>query len=224
MLCDGRAALASRRASTQQPARQHFKLRGVDYVGYLSFSLPGEPRPDGARLGPSLPRCATGSVAELLEEGHIDLAIEVMHDLRLSGPLQYFAARAVRGHRHATHPEIRCEWPAPRRPQRSISISIAIAASLHSFIGGTNWKRAIRARGDEFAAAVVVFSAPHFFSIAERGRLGMIATFPALARRIRADARSQRLPAPIELAPISLGMIWHRRNDSELGPGLFRQQ
>jgi hypothetical protein len=31
-------------------------------------------------------------------------------------------------------------------------------------------------------------------------------------------------PVPINLAPISLGVVWHRRNESDVGQSLFRQQ
>jgi DNA-binding transcriptional LysR family regulator len=207
-------------------ARQHFKLRGVDYVGYLiippllaSF----------ARTAPGVAvRCLdaqTGSVAELLEEGHIDLAIEVMHDLDYPVRSQFLLRERYVVIASATHPEIDASAGATQTATFDLDLYCRLPHALHSFVGGTT------GNVDAALAAInrsrrVVLSAPHFFSIARAvADSDMIATFPErLARRIAPLLGLNVYLAPIELAPISLGMIWHRRNDSEPGQAWFREQ
>jgi len=207
-------------------ARQHFKVRGVDYVGYLiippliaSF----------ARTAPGVAvRCLdaqTGSVAELLEEGHIDLAIEVMHDLDYPVRSQFLLRERYVVIASAHHPEIGTCAGAAHMEKFDLDLYCRLPHALHSFVGGTT------GNVDAALAAInrsrrVTFSAPHFFSIARAvADSVMIATFPEpLARRIAPLLDLSVYFAPIELAPISLGMIWHRRNDSEPGQAWFRQQ
>ena len=208
-------------------ARQHFKVRGVDYVGYLiippliaSF----------ARTAPGVAiRCLdaqTGSVAELLEEGHIDLAIEVMHDLDYPVRSQFLLHERYVVIASANHPAIApCAGAAAQAEKFDLGLYCRLPHALHSFVGGTT------GNVDAALAAIdcsrrVTFSAPHFFSIARAvADSDMIATFPErLARRIAPMLGLKVYRAPIELAPISLGMIWHRRNDSEPGQAWLRQQ
>jgi DNA-binding transcriptional LysR family regulator len=212
-------------------ARQHFKLRGVDYVGYLILppllaSL--------ARTAPGVAvRCLdaqTGSVQELLEEGHVDLAIEVMHDLDYPVRSQFLLRERYVVIASANHPDIdgcasRAQDAKLKGAKFDLDLYCRLPHALHSFVGGTT--------GNVDAALAVmnrsrrvVFSAPHFFSIARAvADSQMIATFPErLARSIAPLLGLSVYHAPIELAPISLGMIWHRRNDSDPGQAWFREQ
>jgi DNA-binding transcriptional LysR family regulator len=200
-------------------------VRGVDYVGYLIIP------PLIASFAKTAPGVAirldaqTGSVAELLEEGHIDLAIEVMHDLDYPVRSQFLMRERYVVIASANHPDIDGCSGAPQTEKFDLDLYCRLPHALHSFVGGTT------GNVDAALAAIhrsrrVVFSAPHFFSIARAvADSDMIATFPErLARRIAPTLGLKVYLAPIELAPISLGMIWHRRNDSEPGQAWFRQQ
>jgi DNA-binding transcriptional LysR family regulator len=96
---------------------------------------------------------------------------------------------------------------------------------LHSFVGGTtgNVDSALAALGRRRHVAL---SLPHFFSIAETvARSDMIATFPErMALRLAPVLGLRVYQAPVDLAPISLALIWHRRNDDDAGCVWFRQQ
>jgi len=197
-------------------ARQHFKLRGVDYVGYLIIppllaSL--------ARTAPGVTvRCLdaqTGSVAELLRKDTSILPSRSCTDL------DYPVARSfccASGTWSSPAPLIRRSMrvPAPRRRNvrsRSLLPIAACAPLIHRW---NNWQRRCRARGDE-SQPPCRLQRSAFLSIARAGgRLGHDRHFSrAPGEAHRADARLNVYLAPIELAPISLGMIWHRRNDSE---------
>jgi len=207
-------------------ARRHFKVRGVDYVGYLVIpSLVAS----CARTAPGVAiRCLdaqSGSVPQLLEEGHIDLAIEVMHDLDYPVRSQFLLRERYVVIASADHPDLQGSGVLSQTPLFDIDLYCRLPHALHSFVGGTT------GNVDAALAAInrsrrVVFSAPHFFSIARAvADSDMIATFPErLARRIAPMLGLKIYLAPVELAPISLGMIWHRRNDSEPGQVWFRQQ
>ena len=53
----------------------------------------------------------------------------------------------------------------------------------------------------------------------------MIATYPErLATKLAPMLDLRLYRPPVELAPISLALIWHRRNDSEAGHVWLRQR
>jgi DNA-binding transcriptional LysR family regulator len=168
----------------------------------------------------------SGSVPQLLEEGHIDLAIEVMHDLDYPVRSQFLLRERYVVIASADHPDLEGSGVLSQTPPPfDLDLYCRLPHALHSFVGGTT------GNVDAALAAInrsrrVVFSAPHFFSIARAvADSDMIATFPErLARRIAPMLGLKIYLAPVELAPISLGMIWHRRNDSEPGQVWFRQQ
>src|SRR5262245_2055755 len=88
-------------------ARQHFKVRGVDYVGYLILPALVARWAESAAVVPMRCRDAQiGSVPELLEEGHIDLAIEVMHDLDYPVRSQFLLRERYVVIASAHHPDI----------------------------------------------------------------------------------------------------------------------
>src|SRR5215470_5679961 len=207
--------------------RRDFTIRGVDYVGYLMIP------PLVAGLASSAPsivvRCVdaqTGSVQQLLEEGKIDLAIEVMHELDDPIRSQFLLRERYVVIVSARHPDVKVSSDLYSQDHPfDLDLYCRLPHALHSFVGGTT------GNVDAALAAInrsrhVVFSAPHFFSIARAvADSDMIATFPErLARRIAPMLGLKIYLAPVELAPISLGMIWHRRNDSEPGQVWFRQQ
>jgi DNA-binding transcriptional LysR family regulator len=207
-------------------ARRDFMVRGVDYVGYLLIP------PLATELANSAPgimvRCVdaqTGSVPQLLEEGKIDLAIEVMHDLDDPIRSQFMLRERYVVIVSARHPDIDVGGGVYSHDPFDLDLYCRLPHALHSFVGGTT------GNVDAALAAInrqrrVVLSAPHFFSIAKAvADSWMIATFPErLAVRIAPMLGLRVFRVPIELAPISLAMIWHRRNDSDAGQIWFRQQ
>jgi DNA-binding transcriptional LysR family regulator len=78
------SALADGAQFDAATARRDFTVRGVDYVSYLLIA------PLMSTLTQAAPgivvRCVdaqTGSVPQLLEDGKVDFAVEVMHELEL---------------------------------------------------------------------------------------------------------------------------------------------
>jgi len=207
--------------------RRDFTVRGVDYVGYLVIP------PLVAELASSAPgivvRCIdaqTGSVPQLLEEGKIDLAIEVMHELDDPIRSQFLLRERYVVIVSARHPDIgaRGDLYSEDHPF-DLDLYCRLPHALHSFVGGTS------GNVDAALATInrrrhVVLSAPHFFSIAKAvADSQMVATFPErLAVRIAPIFGLRVFHPPIDLAPISLAMIWHRRSDSDAGQIWFRQQ
>src|SRR5262249_60640850 len=119
-------------------ARQHFKVRGVDYVGYLIIppliaSL--------ARAAPGVAiRCLdaqTGSVQQLLEEGHIDLAIEVMHDLDYPIRSQFLLRERYVVIASANHSDLDGYDGATEAAKFDLDLYCRLPHALHSFVGGT---------------------------------------------------------------------------------------
>ena len=121
--------------------------------------------------------------------------------------------------------QIRSRGTRKAEPLVVVSHDCKLPHVLHSFIGGTT------GNVDSALAAVsrrrlVAVSMPHFFSIAETvARSEMIATFPErMALRLAPILGLRVYEVPIELAPISLALIWHRRNDEDVGCTWFRRQ
>jgi DNA-binding transcriptional LysR family regulator len=207
-------------------SRRDFVVRGVDYVGYL---LIPPLTTELAKCAPGIVvRCVdaqTGSVPQLLEEGKIDLAIEVMHDLDDPIRCQFMLREQYVVIVSARHPDIGGGGNVSSHDPFDLDLCCRLPHALHSFVGGTT------GNVDAALAAInrqrrVALSAPHFFSIAKAvADSWMIATFPErLAMRIASILGLRVFRVPIELAPISLAMIWHRRNDSDAGQIWFRQQ
>ena len=207
--------------------RRDFTIRGVDYVGYLMIP------PLVAGLASSAPsivvRCVdaqTGSVQQLLEEGKIDLAIEVMHELDDPIRSQFLLRERYVVIVSARHPDVKVSSDLYSQDHPfDLDLYCRLPHALHSFVGGTT------GNVDAALAAInrrrhVVLSVPHFFSIAKAvADSQMVATFPErLAVRIAPVFGLRVFQAPIDLAPISLAMIWHRRSDSDAGQIWFRQQ
>lgn len=184
-----------------------------------------------ARLATTAPgivvRCLdaqTGSVPALLEEGRIDLAIEVMHDLDNPVRSQFLLRERYVVIVRADHPDLQTSRPGTG-DIFDLDLYCRLPHALHSFVGGTS------GNVDAALAALnrrrhVALSVPHFFSIARAvADLQMIATFPErLALRIAPLLGLRVYQPPVALAPISLALIWHRRNDSDAGQIWFRQQ
>ena len=125
----------------------------------------------------------------------------------------------------AQHPDVDASGDIDPQDTFDLDLYCRLPHALHSLVGGTI------GNVDAALAAInrrrhVALSVPHFFSIAKAvADSQMIATFPErLAARIAPVLGLRVYRAPIDLAPISLAMIWHRRNDSDAGQIWFRQQ
>jgi DNA-binding transcriptional LysR family regulator len=206
--------------------RRDFTVRGVDYVSLLLIA------PMMASLAGAAPgivvRCVdaqTGSVPQLLEEGQIDLAIEVMHQLEDPIRSQFLLQERYVVIVSAQHPDIDSSGGVYSHENFDLDLYCRLSHVLHSFVGG------ISGNVDAALAAInrdrhVALSIPHFFSIAKTvADSKMIATFPErLAVRIAPMLGLRIYQTPVVLAPISLAMIWHRRNDGDAAQIWFRQQ
>jgi DNA-binding transcriptional LysR family regulator len=220
------AALAGSPHFDPATMRRDFTVRGVDYISYLLIA------PMMARLSKSAPdivvRCVDaqmGSVPELLQTGRIDFAIEVMHQLEDPVRSQFLIRERYVVIIAAQHPAIEAGGQLFSQAAFDLDLYCKLPHVLHSFVGGTT------GNVDSALAAVnrrrlVGLSMPHFFSIAETvARSEMIATFPErMALRLAPILGLRVYEVPVELAPISLALIWHRRNDEDAGCTWFRQQ
>jgi DNA-binding transcriptional LysR family regulator len=220
------SALAGSAPFDAATMRRNFAVRGVDYVSYLLIA------PLMASLAQAAPgvvvRCVdaqTGSVPELLEEGQIDFAVEVMHQLEDPIRSQFLLRERYVVIVGAEHPEIDRGGEVYSQNAFDLDLYCRLPHVLHSFVGGTT------GNVDSALAAIkrqrhVALSLPHFFSIGKAvAGSRMIATFPErLAVRIAPILGLRIYQTPIDLAPITLAVIWHRRNDSDAGHSWFRQQ
>ena len=220
------AALASSPSFDPATMRRDFTVRGVDYFSYFLIA------PVMARLTTIAPeivvRCLdaqTGSVPELLNSGRIDFAIEVMHQLEDPIRSQFLLSERYVVIIAAQHPQIEAAGELFSQTPLDLDLYCRLPHVLHSFVGGTT------GNVNSALAAVnrrrhVGLSMPHFFSIAETvARSEMIATFPErMALRLAPILGLRVYEVPVELAPISLAIVWHRRSDDDAGCAWFRQQ
>jgi DNA-binding transcriptional LysR family regulator len=206
-------------------AQREFVVSGTDYVSYL-IAPP---------LLTSLTRIAPGIVVrlidsrapikELLEAGEADLAVEVMHEL--PDPVHsHFLFEEKYVVIAGADPSLRGDRAATEANQVfDLELYCRLPHVLHSLTGGVsgNVDAALAAIGRRRHVAL---SRPHFFTVAQAvAKSGLIATFPErLARRLAPILGLRIFLPPIELAPISLAMIWHRRNDNDAGHLWLRQQ
>jgi len=125
----------------------------------------------------------------------------------------------------AGHPDIDAGGDLFSQEPFDLDLYCRLPHALHSFVGGTTGN-VDAALADINRRRHVALSVPHFFSVAKAvAHSQMIATFPErLAAHIAPALGLRVYQAPIELAPISLAMIWHRRNDGDAGQIWFRQQ
>jgi DNA-binding transcriptional LysR family regulator len=205
--------------------RRDFTMRGVDYFGFLLIPLLMK------NLSQRAPRIAvrcldaqSGSVAQLLEEGRIDLAVEVLHELNDPIRSQFLLRERYVVIVRAQHPEIAATGNFAG-DTLDLDLYCKVPHALHSFVGGT------KGNVDAALSSInrqrhVALSSPHFFSIAKTvADSNIIANFPErLAKQIAPLFGLRIFQPPVDLAPISLAMVWHRRNDSDVGHIWFRQQ
>jgi DNA-binding transcriptional LysR family regulator len=164
-------------------------------------------------------------IEELLEAGEADLAVEVMHELpdRVHSHFLFEKKYVVIA---GADPSLRRDRAATEVNQVfDLEPYCRLPHVLHSLTGGVsgNVDAALAAIGRRRNVAL---SLPHFFTIAQAvAKSGLIATFPErLTRRLAPILGLRIFLPPIELAPISLVMIWHRRNDNDAGHLWLRQQ
>jgi len=219
------AALAGSARFDPSSMRRDFTVRGVDYVSFLLIA------PLMARLCKTAPevvvRCVEaqmGSVPELLESGRIDFAIEVMHQLEHPIRSQFLLRERYVVIVNGDHPDIDPGELISKMPF-DLELYCRLPHVLHSFVGGTtgNVDSALAGLGRRRRVGL---SLPHFFSIAEAvARSTMIATFPErMALRLAPLLGLRVYETPVDLAPLLLAIIWHRRNDDDAGCTWFRQQ
>jgi DNA-binding transcriptional LysR family regulator len=205
-------------------ARRDFVLRGADYVSFLLVP------PLIANLTASAPgigiRCLdaqSGSVPDLLEEGRIDLAVEVMHELDYPIRSQFLWLDRYVVIARADHPDLTPQ--AAQRREFDLDLYCTLPHALYSFGGGkiTYVDAALAAINRR---RLVALSAPHFLSIAMVvATSSMIATFSGRLAHAVAPLMGLRIfEPPIELAPVPLAIIWHRRTDSDSSQIWLREQ
>jgi DNA-binding transcriptional LysR family regulator len=210
-------------ASTER----EFVLWGIDYVSYLLAP------PLLASLSRTAPGIVirlidgrVGSIEQLLEAGEIDLAVEVMHELADPIRSQFLFEERYVVIAAAGHPDIDAGGASVPPPPFDLELYCRLPHVQHSLRGG------VSGNVDAALAAIgrrrhVAFSLPHFFTIAQAVAASsrMIATFPERLAQAVGPAMNLRIfEVPIELAPISLAMIWHRRNDNDAAHLWLRQQ
>ncbi len=209
-----------------EPAREErdFAILGIDYVSYLLAP------PLFAKLQNTAPGIVvrfvdarSGPIPHLLEEGRIDLAVEVMHELPDPVRSQFLLQERYVVIMAGDHPDTGANG-APGSVF-DLDLYCRLPHVLHSLAGGAT------GNVDAALAAInrkrhVALSLPHFFSIARAVATSrMIATYPArLATSVAPLFGLRVYEPPVNLAPISLAMIWHRRNDGEPGHVWLRQE
>jgi DNA-binding transcriptional LysR family regulator len=220
------AALADGTQFDAATARRDFTIRGADYVSYLLIA------PLMTTLMQAAPgivvRCVdaqVGSVPQLLEDGRIDFAVEVMHPLDDPVRSQILLQERYVVIVGTDHPDIGPGAAGSSQERFDLDLYCRLPHVLHSFVGGTT------GNVDAALAAIdrqrhVGLSMPHFFSIAKAvAESRMIATFPErLAVRIAPILGLRVYQVPVDLAPIPLAVIWHRRNDRDPAYTWFRRQ
>src|SRR5262249_43082543 len=132
------SALADSTQFDAASARRNFTLRGVDYVSYLLIA------PLMSALTQAAPgvvvRCVdaqTGSVPQLLEEGKVDFAVEVMHQLEDPIRSQFLLRERYVVIVGAEHPEIDGGEGANPSEAFDLDLYCRLPHVLHSFVGGT---------------------------------------------------------------------------------------
>ncbi|HUZ73675.1 MAG TPA: LysR family transcriptional regulator [Stellaceae bacterium] len=224
-LCRIELALGSTGRFEPAAARRDFSIMGIDYVSYLLASpLASELRRTAPGVVVRFVDARTGPIPQLLEEGRIDLAIEVMHEWSDPVRSQFLLRDRYAVIAAADNPEIALS-AVPDRAVLDLDVYCRLPHVLHSLTGGTigNVDAALAALNRQRHVAL---SLPHFFSIARAVATSeLIATYPErLAAEIAPLLGLRLYRPPVELAPISLAMIWHRRNDSEAGHMWLRQR
>jgi DNA-binding transcriptional LysR family regulator len=218
-------AVAANKQFDPATMRRDFTVRGVDYFGFLL--IPPLMQNLSQRVPKIVVRCLdaqSGSVVQLLDEGRIDLAIEVLHELNDPIRSQFLLRERYVVIISAQHPEIAVTGIFDG-DKFDLDLYCRVPHAVHSFVGG------ITGNVDAALSSInrqrhVALSSPHFFSIAKAvADSNIIANFPErLAKQIAPLFGLRIFQPPVDLAPISLAMIWHRRNDSDAGHIWFRQQ
>jgi DNA-binding transcriptional LysR family regulator len=206
-------------------ARRDFTIMGTDYVSYLLVPpLLAELQRVAPGIAIRFVDARFGPIPQLLEEGGIDLAVEVMHELSDPVRSQFLMRDRYVVIASGAHPEIGQNAKADRSAL-DLDVYCRLPHVLHSLSGG------MVGNVDAALAAIsrrrhVALSLPHFFSIAQTvANSAMIATFPErLAGKLAPVLGLRLYGPPVELAPISLAMIWHRRSDSDSGHAWMRQR
>ncbi|HWM47973.1 MAG TPA: LysR family transcriptional regulator [Xanthobacteraceae bacterium] len=204
--------------------RRDFALLGIDYFSYLlAPPLFAELQNTAPGIMVRFVDARTGPIPQLLEEGRVDLAFEVMHELPDPARSQFLLQERYVVIIAADHPD--ADVNGAPGSTFDLDLYCRLPHVLHSLVGGAT------GNVDAALAAVkrerrVALSLPHFFSIAGAvAKSRMIATYPERLARSVAPLFGLRIHRPpVELAPISLAMIWHRRNDGEAGHVWLRQQ
>lgn len=206
-------------------AQRDFSIMGIDYVSYLlAPPLVSELQRVAPGIVVRFVDAGANPIPQLLEEGRIDLAVEVMHELPDPIRSQFLLRDRYAVIAAADHPEI-APNAAADRTILDLDVYCRLPHVLHSLTGNT------RGNVDAALAAIgrqrhVALSLPHFFSIAQAVATSrMIATYPErLAAKLAPLLGLRLYRPPVELPPISLALIWHRRNDSEAGHMWLRQR
>lgn len=203
-----------------------FVLLGADYVSFLVVP------PLLAHLQTIAPGIALrvldaqrGPIDKLLDEGFIDFAVETQSEYPQPLRSQFLLRERYVVVAAAGHPQIRAAKKRAAPQALDLEVYCRLPHVLHSISGGMtgNVDAALVAIGRRRHVAL---SLPHFFSIARAvASSQMIATYPERLARVLAPMLGLQIyEAPVELAPISLSMVWHRRNDTDAGHVWMRQQ
>lgn len=207
-------------------AQRDFTIMGTDYVSYLlAPPLLAELQAVAPGIVIRFVDTRAGPILQLLEEGRVDLAIEVMHELPDPARSQFLIRNSYVVIAAAAHSEIVPSAEGADGPVLDLDVYCRLPHVLHSLSGKTvgNVDAALAAIN---RSRHVALSLPHFFSIAQTVATSrMIATYPErLAAKLAPVLGLRHYRPPVELAPISLAMNWHRRNDSEAGHAWLRQR
>lgn len=218
------AALASGTSFEPASARATFTLMSADY---FSFVLVPALMARTADIAPALELrvldAARGGIADLLEEGRVDFALDIAQDQPDSVRSAFLMEEryvCVTGAR--VEHDRRIPAPPTALP---LDVFCALPHALRS-VGGAKEGVIDAALAGQGRRRTVRLTLPHFSAVAAAVADGeLIAALPERLARVLAPRFDLTVRAlPVSLAPLNLLLYWHRRRDRDPAHAWMRDQ